>query len=291
VKYFQLCALSRNLNAPNGAREVALEYVFRVRVLIEKAVLRSFRSYIEQNGDYPEVLVRGSVFGRSKKQGTSMRMPLVTCSPTVLCAGRCYAHDVLDAAPLPLIRGCANGLLAELYESGSLTMRANVMSLLRAHIVRAIHNAKAELLKLPRGFSRRPYIRFSHVGELVFFPQFANALAAKVHDFSDAEVDCVIYTRHSNASQLDPSLWVVNFTLDPASHDRRAWVPDFARIVYSAFGGATSIDAEVNFLEHHRWSHLYQIGTGHVCPATMPENPNRTCDGNLCARCFQPPRA
>src|SRR5205085_5215279 len=42
-----------------------------------------------------DVLLRHGFYGASKKQGVSVRMPLSACNPTRLCAGACYAHDVL----------------------------------------------------------------------------------------------------------------------------------------------------------------------------------------------------
>ena len=60
-----------------------------------------------------------------------------------------------------------------------------------------------------------------------------------------------------------------------------------ARIVYSAFGGRTSDLASINFLEHHRFKHYDQVGTGNVCPATHPSTKLRTCDAVKCDLCFQ----
>ena len=47
----------------------------------------------------------------------------------------------------------------------------------------AIKKANDELRQLPEDFSRRPYIRFSHVGEIVFYPNFANSLAKNAQVF------------------------------------------------------------------------------------------------------------
>jgi len=147
-----------------------------------------------------------------------------------------------------------------------------------------------ELNLLPNGFNRRAFIRFSHVGEIVFFPNFANALAKQAREISQGQVDCVVYTRHKNVAKLDPELWIINFTLDPVSMNRRLWAPDHARLVYSAFGGKVSPVAEVNFLEHHRHSHMQKTsGEGRICPATLPETPDRTCDACHCKRCFVQP--
>ena len=136
------------------------------------------------------------------------------------------------------------------------------------------------------GWSRRPFIRFSHVGEIAAYPSFANSLAGQVRQISNGEVDCVIYTRHRRAKELNPELWIVNFTLDSDSRGRREWAPEDSRIVFSAFGGETDPEADINFLEHHRWTHIEQSGTGRVCPATAPNMKDRTCDALRCNRCF-----
>ena len=159
-------------------------------------------------------LFNGSYFGRSRKQGVSLRMPLSTCAPTELCANACYAHDVLDATPASVVRGVVCGWIASFYESGSECERAKVFSKLLAHSQRAVRLAKKEMNKLPSGFARRPNIRFSHVGELARFPQFSNALARQIRDVSNKGVDCVIYTRHQKATELDPKIWIINFTID-----------------------------------------------------------------------------
>jgi hypothetical protein len=99
----------------------------------------------------------------------------------------------------------------------------------------------------------------------------------------------VVYTRHRNAALLDPKLFVINFTLDEASLNRRSWVPDGARIVYSAWEGRIRDDVAVNFLEHHHLAHLEPHGLGKVCPATRAEANDKTCDGVRCDFCFGPP--
>jgi len=173
--------------------------------------------------------------------------------------------------------------------------RQFIASQLKPHVRTAALAAEEELKNLPKGYTRRPFIRFSHVGEIVYYPDFANMLAALTKKESRGNVDCVVYTRHKNASLLDPSFWIMNFTLDPSSLDRSTWAPSHARIVFSAFGGVTSHLAEVNFLEHHRHVHLDRAsGDGRICPATKPETKIRTCDACRCNRCFvqpAPPKA
>ena len=288
--YFRLCALSRNKNAQPFFVSSALQDVFAVRSLLEKSIINAIQHSPCRLEDKIQGVLENNFFGFSKKQGTSLRMPLASCNPTKLCAPGCYAHDVLDATPFAVIRGAMNGWLAGAYEKSDKKTKEWILKELGSHVKSAIWNAKKELKALPKGFNRRAFIRFSHVGEIVAFPEFADALAGLVQRLSGGEVDCVVYTRHRNVSKLDPSLWVINFTLDPSSLKRKEWIPTYARIVFSAFGGVTSDIAEVNFLEHHRHGHMARTaGTGRVCPATAPETRVRTCDACECNRCFVRP--
>lgn len=286
--YFRLTALARSSSADPGLASVAHGLLFRTRTLLEGDIQRAITCAPVGQGPKLDALFAGNFFGFSKKQGTSLRLPLRTCNPTKLCAGGCYAHDVLDATPAAVVRGAINGWIADRYERGDEKFRSELANRLVPHVKRAIKIAKQELENLPEGFTRRAFIRFSHVGEIVQTPAFANDLAQMVRLLSDCEVDCVVYTRHKKAVELNPNLWIVNFTLDPISEDRKSWAPSNARIVYSAFGGKTSAIAEVNFLEHHRHGHLSQDGDGRACPATLPQATSRTCDGNQCNRCFVP---
>jgi hypothetical protein len=287
-EYWRLGMLARSKSAVPELALRAHASLFRVRTLLEGGLQRAISEAPVDPDAKLEGLFDGSFFGFSKKQGTSLRLPLRTCTPTKLCAGGCYAHDVLDATPAAVVRGAINGWIADRYELGNVEDRAELRDRLVPHVKRAIKNALGELKNLPSGFERRAFIRFSHVGEIVHTPTFADDLARMVRDLSEGDVDCVVYTRHKRAIELDPELWVMNFTLDPTSEERKAWAPSHARIVYSAFGGKTSPNAEVNFLEHHRHGHLPQVGEGRACPATLPQAVSRTCDGNKCNRCFIP---
>ncbi len=286
-KYFSLCGLARSKSANQELSGTADSKLFKTRVSLEKSIYHTFDSAPFDTDTKIYFVLSNNFFGNSKKQGVSLRLPLESCEPTKLCGNACYAHDVLDATPASLIRGALNGWLAKTFEYGTKELQNKIINKLTPHANTAIRNAKKELKNLPEGFKRRPYIRFSHVGEIVNYPNFANALAKSVLDESNSEVDCVVYTRHKNAKKLDPSLWVINFTLDPASHKRLKLAPDSARIVYSAFGGNISDIADVNFLEHHRHSHSQvNSGKGRICPATEPETVIRTCDACHCNRCF-----
>lgn len=291
VEYFRLCAISRAKRTPPDVRREADDALFRTRTVLEHSLIKSLPAWPHVNASTVSRLA-SRFFGVSKKQGVSVRMPLTTCMPSALCGSGCYAHDVLDAAAPAIVRGAINGWLAEGYESGNSTSRHIILSALSSPIVGAVRAAVSELKQLPADFTRRPYIRFSHVGEIVAYPQFADALADAVAKASNGGVDCVVYTRHKKAIELNADRWVINFTLDPVSLDRRTWVPRNARIVFSAFGGMISEVAEINFLEHHRHTHLPILeGTGNVCPATLPDTLERTCDACKCKMCFQPPNS
>jgi hypothetical protein len=288
-QYFRLSCLSRSTSASTNLKELALQNVFRVRTAIEKSIMEEIEACANAVESKLQGALTNPMFGSSKKQGTSLRMPLTTCIPSSQCGSACYAHDVLDATPRSVIRGAMNGWIAGVFEQATAELQREILSLLIQHVNAAVRSAQRELLRLPAGFTRRAYIRFSHVGEIVHYPKFANALARAVIERSKGEVDCVVYTRHRDAALLDSELWVINFTLDPSSLNRRAWAPREARIVFSAFGGVTSTKVDVNFLEHHRWIHVAPVGDGRVCPATLPETPERTCDAVRCARCFGRP--
>jgi hypothetical protein len=289
-KYSRLSGLSRNRSVPAEVRALAGDHVFGARVTLERSMLRAMDRVGQEFSLKVQSALDGAFFGCSGKQGVSLRMPLSTCMPTRLCAGGCYAHDALDATPNALIRGVLNGWLAAAYENGTVQQRATIESALQRPVHRAVRAALQELTRLPAGYRRRAFIRFSHVGEVAAFPQFANSLANQIIQLSGKRVDCVIYTRHRDAAKLDPKLFVINFTLDPASFNRRKWIPESARIVFSAFGGVTSGEADVNFLEHHRHIHMARTaGNGRICPATLPETKERTCDACRCDRCFVAP--
>jgi hypothetical protein len=162
------------------------------------------------------------------------------------------------------------------------------MAELQRPIGRMVRAAMRDAEHAAATFARRPRIRFAHVGEFAAFPEYANALATQVRRQSAGAVDCVVYTRHPDAKLLDPSLFVVLFSLDESSEDRRRFVPPTARAVRSAFAGRITDTVDVNFLEHHRWVHIKPVGTGKICPSTAPDTKDRTCDGCKCDFCFTP---
>ena len=287
-RYFALAALSRSTTAPSPMVGEALELVFRVRVSLERLISRSFMALANDDGVDALGLTRIPLHGASKKQGVSIRMPLSSCVPSKLCGAACYAHDVLDAAPASVVRGAINGALAIMYERGGNPERKRLISLLNRPIGRMVRAAVRDAEDAAATFVRRPRIRFAHVGEFASFPDYANALARSVRDQSNGAVDCVVYTRHPDAKLLDPALFVVLFSLDESSEDRRKFIPPTARAVRSAFAGRITDTVDVNFLEHHRWVHIPPVGSGKICPSTAPDTKDRTCDGCKCDFCFTP---
>jgi hypothetical protein len=266
----------------------ALSAVFRVRVLLEQAMEGAFSDLATRAGIAAFELARAPLHGYSKKQGVSIRMPLSSCVPSKICGAACYAHDVLDAAPASVLRGAVNGAVARWFERGDRRQRDELLTALTRPVRRMVEAARSDARAALATLVRRPRVRFAHVGEFAPFPDFANALARLVRQTSSAEVDCVVYTRHPDAALLDPDLFVVLFSLDESSEDRRRFAPSTARLVRSAFGGRVTESVDVNFLEHHRWIHIEPIGTGKVCPATAPETEVRTCDACKCDFCFTP---
>lgn len=287
-RYFALAALSRSTTAPAQMVFKALELVFRVRVVLEQAIAATLTDLASREGLGAMGLSREPLHGYSKKQGVSIRMPLSSCVPSKVCGAACYAHDVLDAAPASVVRGAVNGALAAWFERGDGRQREELLTELIRPVRRMVKAALKDAQLASPAFVRRPRIRFAHVGEFASFPKFSNALARLVRDFSDGEVDCVVYTRHPDARLFDPKLFVVLFSLDESSEDRRRFIPDTARVVRSAFGGQITDTVDVNFLEHHRWVHIKPIGTGNICPSTAPESKVRTCDACKCDFCFKP---
>ena len=287
-RYFALAALSRSTTAPTHMVSDALDLVFRVRVAIEKLIGAAVLDLIERKGVEALELPHAPLHGASKKQGVSIRMPLSSCVPSRLCGAACYAHDALDAALGSVVRGAVNGALANWYESGNAEQRMRLLAELQRPIARMVSASIRDAKDAASTFVRRPRIRFAHVGEFAAFEMYANALAHQVHEHSFGQVDCVVYTRHPNAKLLDPALFIVLFSLDESSEDRRRFVPPTAWVVRSAFGGKITDTVDVNFLEHHRWVHIAPIGTGKICPSTAPDVKDRSCDGCKCDFCFKP---
>lgn len=285
--YWGLARTARNLKVDEGIRTKAHGTLFLIRTKLEKWFVDSAIHAVRTGEISPADLLDGTVFGCSLKQGVSFRLPLSSCHPTAQCAGGCYAHDGLDASITTVIRGSLNGAFAQYYERSASGERLDLMTVFSIPLQKAVRDSLRESQQ--SSFKRDARIRMSHVGELTAYPAFANAIAGMVHDLSDGKVKCIIYTRHKDAKLLDPKLFVINFTLDDTSVNRRSWAPESARIVYSAWEGQIREDVGVNFLEHHHLAHTASIGSGKICPATRPETTDKTCDGVKCDFCFRAP--
>lgn len=309
--YGRLCGLARR---QNNRIEEAKSLLYPVRTALEGRLIRKMRTQF-LDGSRPQKnailskLFKGDVFGRSSKQGVSFRLPLLSCSPTALCKVGCYAHDGRDAAPQTVVRGAYNGLIAQLYETGSLSDQDLIMTLMRPKATLAVKHALFETQQVAKaGFIRRPRIRFSHVGDIACYPRFANTVAHWCMQeawanpylfpkFADHRLHCVTYTRRAEAKELDPNFWKVLFTIDSSSTNRESWIPSFAKKAWSGFGGNVSCSAYVNFLEHHgmvRSKKVFYNGNDilsgkakktFICPSTLMEHPHG-CDNNRCERCF-----
>jgi hypothetical protein len=285
--YWGLARTARNFKVDEGIRKNAHGKLFSIRTKLEKWFVGSALESLRTGLISPADLLDGTVFGCSLKQGISFRLPLSSCQPTAHCAGGCYAHDGLDASISTVIRGALNGAFAQHYEESAAQKRPELMEVFAIPLKKAIHDSLRDSQQ--SSFKREARIRMSHVGELTAYPSFANAIAGMIHDLSGGKVKCIIYTRHKDAGLLDPKLFVINFTLDDASLNRRSWAPESARIVYSAWEGQIRDDVGVNFLEHHHLAHTASKGSGKICPATRPEATDKTCDGVKCDFCFHAP--
>jgi hypothetical protein len=283
--YFALAALTRRKQLAAIHREQGLDRLFKMRVFLERKMLEE----IQHNSDRLSIMseaTKESFFGNSKKQGVSIRYALASCVPTNRCGGRCYAHDGRDRELQHVFRGVLNYFVGVSYEHGTSVIRGKIMALLSKAIDKAIAAAILDQKSaLVLGFQRLPRIRFSHVGEMAFTPNFTNHLAAEIQS-RDPTIKCVIYTRHPKAAQLNTKLLVVNFTVEGSSDKRLSYAPGGARLVNSSWDGVLNESAEINFLEHHVQDVRSGIGTGTVCPVTMHHKSTPSCDLARCEKCF-----
>ena len=289
TQYFRLSALARSKALNQIYTSEADALLFKTRVQIEASIADTVRLHLglSETEKKLEAICAGSIFGVSKKQGTSIRFPLTSCQPTKLCASACYAHDALDAAPNSIVRGVINGVLAEYY-CDHVTSRPWLLGLLQRQIQRAIASALRERHQSESsGYLRRARIRLAHVGEAAAYPEFTNDVALKIDTLSRGTVTPVVYTRHRDARRIDSAHTVINFTLDDSSTGRLPWKPAGARIVGSAFNGIAIQYASVNFVEHHRWSTVEIKNGGNLCPVTVLSNNLHTCDQAKCDICFR----
>lgn len=285
--YFSLAALTRRVELDAKVREHGLARLYRMRSFLETKLLEELRANAEELSVLHEA-TKDSFFGKSKKQGVSIRYALASCVPTATCGGRCYAHDGRDRELLHIYRGVLNYYVGLEFEHGSPKRRKQILSLLARSIDKGVDAALIDQTStLAEGYNRLPRIRFSHVGEMAATLEFTNALALEVKK-RDQNVQCVIYTRHPQAKLLDTNLLVVNFTLEGVGDVRMKLVPLGARIVNSAWDGEINKVAEVNFLEHHVEKSTIPKGAGSICPVTANHRVTPSCDSALCQKCFVP---
>jgi len=260
--------------------------LFRARSRLDERIEDTIIHHFEHGALSLDRLLRHELFGYTKKQGVSLRLSLNTCAPTPLCGGSCYAHDGRERVTATIVSGCFTTAICRLWEAGSIPSEG-----LLPHVRRAVALARddAAFSKREYGFGRRPRVRLAHVGEIAAFPKFANWLAGAISSESNGEVDCIAYTRHPGVEGLDVSRIVVNLTVDESSENRRKWAREGVRVVWSAWDGTLDPSAEVNFLEHHEFTHSSPQGKGRVCPATSADTERRFCDAFGCVRCFESP--
>jgi hypothetical protein len=282
--YYSLAAMSRRAHLDAGTKEEAYKLLFPLRALLETRIIEALQT-IQNPIDIVLTFGCKSFFGKSIKQGVSVRYPLSTCIPTLQCAGRCYAHDGRDRDYQRLFRGALNGLVGLHYERNP-DDRHLIISQLSKQIDEVIALSRSEAFSAAEGgYRRKPRIRFSHVGEMAATPTFANDLAAEIRR-RDPEISCVIYTRHPEAKHLDPATFVVNFTVEGAHDKRIKFRPAGSRLVSSSWDGHIFQEADVNFLEHHVEKSSTSSARGSVCPVTVNHKSTPTCDSARCERCF-----
>jgi hypothetical protein len=285
--YYSLAALSRRKELDERDRKTALSKLFPLRSSLETRMLEGLTACLDSE-DVFKTATKPSFFGKSIKQGVSIRYPLDTCVPTKVCGGRCYAHDGRDRDLQRVFRGVLNGYLGRLYEGGGEDLRKKIIASLSKGIDEAVLAARreSELADLV-GFSRSPRIRFSHVGEMAATPFFANALGSEIMRRAP-DIALIFYTRHPSASRLDSAIFVVNFTVDGADDPRITYRPSTARLVSSSWDGLLFDGAEVNFIEHHVRESRDPSGSGSSCPVTLHHLITPSCDSARCDRCFVP---
>ena len=282
--YYALAAASRRKHISQADQHAAFSLLFWVRSTLEATIL----GHVAACKDIEEAALTDSFFGRSSKQGVSIRYPLHSCVPTKDCGARCYAHDGRDREIHLLFRGVLNYWVGSTYEGSSTLVRARLMEKLKQLAHKATATALAEAAQAgAAGFARPARILFSHVGELVATPIFANDLARAVKAIAP-EIECVVYTRHPDAALLDPMLFTVNFTLESGSDPREKYIPPHSRIVGSAWDGIPIPSADINFLEHHVEKHVASTQGGRICPVTIAPKQTPSCDSARCVACFVP---
>lgn len=286
--YYSLAAVSRRRVLDQSVRASIIKVLFVVRTSVERAILEDIEKIADQDA-VMAVASSKSFFGYSAKQGVSIRFPLLSCVPTALCGGRCYAHDGRDREIHILFRASLNYHIAHQYEAGGSKTRREILQRLDRSINYGVDRALVDQkLAASMGFIRDPRIRFSHIGDMVATPEFATDLAKEIKRRNDT-IQCVMYTRHPDAAKIDSGLFVINFSIDGESDPRIRFAPKRSRIVCSGWDGVTSDVADVTFLEHHVEKNSIPVGGGWACPITLINNPVHSCDQAECDHCFKRP--
>ena len=280
-KYFALCSIARSKNHCPTMKATALGMIFNVRVKIENSVLGYLEQLERKNQiECYSLILKGRLFGSSKKQGVSLRLPLSSCVPSRLCSSFCYAHDALDATPNSLMRGAINGFIAKRFSE------PKIIEYVRKEVLKANHAALEDAKRNNVLFIRRPRIRLAHVGEAAHYLDFCNFLAKTISEHSNGKVDTIVYTRHPQAIGFDQNYIKVLFSLDSSSLNRKKYVPHGAQVVYTALPDEPILpDASINFLEHHPHEHG-QLNQKSVCPVSIRVDGAKSCDQAKCNVCF-----
>jgi hypothetical protein len=285
--YYTLSAISRRDGLNSSSRDEILGFLYRYRSILEGAILDSF-SRLKSDRELERSAYDKKFFGVSKKQGVSIRFPLISCVPTQTCGGRCYAHDGRDRELHLVFRAALNYYVGSQFEAGSEGKRIEILNRLKPALRYGVSMAQSDARAAAEmGYVRLPRIRFSHIGEMVALPHFANALASEIKKM-DREIQCVIYTRHPSASKLDDNLFIINFTLEENADSRKKFIPPRARIVNSSWDGKVNADAEINFLEHHVEKVAEAEVDAKICPVTASHSLIDSCDKARCVKCFVP---
>lgn len=283
--YFSLAARSRARSCPPEEKAKITNQLFLARTLIETSMIEAISLNLVP---FFDLIFKKGFFGYSIKQGVSVRFPLSTCKPTKRCGGGCYAHDGRDKYLASIARGVFNYLAFQYFEKAIVSKVSSPhLHAFYIQIDKAINYAKNEANDAQlNGFTRRPRIRLSHVGELAAKPEVTNWLAKQISERSSGEVDTIIYTRHPNASRLDTETMVVNFTVESDLDARKKYAPSGSHLVASSWGGHAYESVSVNFLEHHGRTNFRMTGDGLVCPVTVNHELTPTCDSAKCSICF-----
>jgi hypothetical protein len=282
--YYRLAAASRRGSLSTIEKNLLTAELYNLRSVLEKVII----SDLENCPESYRVALSNTFFGKSSKQGVSIRYPLSSCVPTRHCGGLCYGHDGRDREIHLIFRAALNFIIGSRYEMGSQNIREKIIEDLRPILHYGVNAALQDAYdSAQNGFDRPPRIRFSHIGEMLSTPSFSNRLAFEIKNIRP-EIQCVMYTRHPNASMADASLFTINFTIERAGDPRLSYAPKFARIVSSAWDGRISPEAAVNFLEHHVERTSEHTGGGPVCPVTERGSEVHSCDEARCVICFSP---